>query len=89
MLFDLSCRQSLIRVRLQDLVDQVDTLGGKSLRHLELTTQDFLVEFSSGFIFEGQIAGHHSKKDHATRPHVDPGAEVLQSIDHFGRCVAG
>ena len=28
MLFDLSCRQSLIRVRLQDLVDQVDTLGG-------------------------------------------------------------
>ena len=38
MLLDLGCCQSLIGVRLQDLVDQVDTLGGKSLRHLELAT---------------------------------------------------
>ena len=28
MLLDLSCCQSLVGVRLQDLVDQVDTLGG-------------------------------------------------------------
>ena len=28
MLFDLGCCQSLVRVSLKDLVDQVDTLGG-------------------------------------------------------------
>ena len=89
MLFDLGRCQSLIRVRLQDLVDQVDTLGGQSLRHLELATQDFLVELGCGFVFEGQVAGHHSKKDHATRPHVDSGAEVLQPVNHLGCCVAG
>lgn len=60
-LLDLGCGEALVGVRLEDLVDQIDALGGEALGHLELAAQDFLVQLRSGLVFKRQIAGHHGE----------------------------
>lgn len=59
------------------------------LGHLELAGQNFLVELGSVFVFEGQVASDHGKKDDATGPHVDARSKVGLALDHLRRGVAG
>lgn len=66
MCLDLISCQSLVRVRLQNLVDQVNTLCGEALRHLELATENFLVKFRGRLVFEGEVARHHGEEDNTT-----------------------
>ena len=80
---------TLIRVRLENLIDQINALWRQSLWHLELATKNLLIELSRGFVFKRQVAGNHSKKNDTTGPYIDTGAVVLQSIDHLRCCVAG
>ena len=80
---------TLIRVRLENLIDQINALWRQSLWHLELATKNLLIELSRGFVFKWQVAGNHGKKNDTTGPYIDTGAVVLQSIDHLRCCVAG
>ena len=89
MLLDLISGQPLVRVGLQDFIDEVDALRGQALRHLKLTAEDFLVQLGRGFVFKGQVARDHREKNDTAGPDIDARAIVLQSVDHFGCCVAG
>ena len=89
MLLDLIGCQSLVRVCFQNFVDQVDTVGRESLRHLELATENFLVQLRSRLVFEGEVSGHHREEDDSTGPDVNARSMVLESVDHLRCCVAG
>lgn len=45
-LFDLVRSEPLVWVCLENLVDQVDTLGAESFRHLKLAGKNFLIQLS-------------------------------------------
>lgn len=61
---DIIDRESLRRVRIQDMVDQILGLLGEEARHLVLRLDDLLVEFLRILILEGQVPAHHRVQDH-------------------------
>ena len=71
MLLDLLGSQSLVWVRLHDLVEQVLARFRYPLWHLELPTEDLLVELVRVFVFEWQVSSNHGEQDHTTGPYID------------------
>jgi len=88
-LFDLRRCQPLVRVRLQNLINEVDALWGEPFGHLKLAAQDLLVQLGSRLVFEGQVARDHGEQNDTAGPDVHARAIVLQAVDHFRRRVTG
>lgn len=61
MSLDLLRSESLIRVSLHNPVEKILAITRDAFRHLELSTENFLIELVCIFVFEGQVAGDHCK----------------------------
>lgn len=85
---DLGCRQPVVGVRFHDPAQHVLAVGREVTRHLELATQDFLVELARVLVLKGEKASEHREEDDAAGPDVDLRAEVPLTFNHFGRRVA-
>lgn len=80
--------ESLVRVRIEDLVKQVFGQRGHEVRHFELPCEDLLVKLCSVGVFEGEVATDHCVEDDASAPDVNTGWFVLFTGDHFRGGVA-
>ena len=72
-----------LRVRVQDLRDQVLTLLREELRHLIISRHDLLIEVTRLWVFERQIPGHHRVKNDSRRPNIGLETVVALTLDHL------
>ena len=83
MIPDLRDPYTSLRVRIQDLLDDVFALGGEELGHLVISGHDLLVEVGRFRVFKGQIACNHGVEDDSTGPDISLEAVITLSSDHL------
>mmetsp|Transcript_20841 Transcript_20841/g.32150 ORF Transcript_20841/g.32150 Transcript_20841/m.32150 type:complete len:218 (-) Transcript_20841:533-1186(-) len=81
-------RESLLGVRIQNLLDEVLAGLGNVAGERILAVQYFLVELVRVRVFEGQVPTEHRVEDHSARPDINLEPVVLLTGDHFRRCIA-
>jgi hypothetical protein len=84
----LNC-EALFRIGVQDLSDQILTLGRKEIWDLIFGLYDFLIQFLCVLVFKGQVAANHSVENHTAGPDVRTKSVVPLAPDHLWRSVAG
>lgn len=90
MLFDLSHRDSLVRVSRQEPFNQVFAFWTDHiLRNSVLSIHDLLVKHTCFRIFKGQVPTDHGIKDHTTTPDISVQPLVFLACDHLRSCVTG
>ena len=81
--------ESLGRVRVQDIVDQISGMLREERRFFVFSLYDLLVELLRILVFKRQIAADHGKEDDARAPDVGTQPVVTLTSNHLGSGVAG
>jgi hypothetical protein len=86
---DILNSESSLGVRIQNLGNEVFTLGRQKLRHLVVCAHYLLVEVGSLRILKGQVASHHCVENNPRGPNICLETIVAFSCYHFWRSIAG
>lgn len=75
----------LLRIRVQNAVEEVLGFVGNVIWRLEVSRQDLLVQVGRVRVFERQEAAYECKQDDAARPNIHVGAVIFLTGNHLRR----
>jgi hypothetical protein len=88
-LLDLLESESQLRVRHQDVLNEVPDFIGEVAGELVTCREDLLVETLGVLIFKGEVATDQTEEHHASTPDIGFRSIVLKAFNKFWSRIAG